>query len=107
MPWATTDPAFAAAPGFAGYQPTAAYQYVPTGGAFSPGVFGSGGSSIGSSTTGGGGASTLGGLLSAASTLGTINNISKLLTDKGLLDHAGIDLKSIPSQFHLNSGYLK
>ena len=97
MPWATTDPAFSAAPGFAGYAPTAAYQYVPTGGAVSPGVFGSGGGSIGSTTTGGGGASTLGGLLSAASGLGTLNSISKMLTDKGLLEHAGIDLKSIPN----------
>ena len=101
MPWATTDPTFAAAPGFAGYQPTAAYQYVPTGGAFSPGegLFTTPGVIGGGTTTGGGGASTLGGLLSAASTLGTLNNISKLFTDKGLLDHAGIDLKSIPNPF--------
>lgn len=99
MAWATTDPTFAAAPGFAGYQPTAAYQYVPSGGAFSPGVGTTPGVIGGSTTTGGGGASTLGGLLSAASGLGTLNSISKMLTDKGLLEHAGIDLKSIPNPF--------
>ena len=99
MAWATTDPAFAAAPGFAGYRPTAAYQYVPSGGAFSPGVGTTPGVIGGSTTTGGSGASTLGGLLSAASGLGTLNSLSNAFTGKGLLDHAGIDLKSLPNPF--------